>query len=828
MKLPSLLTLSLLLGATLAAEAQTQTVVWQQSINFSSFSDWGPSQRSSSGSVNAEIADDFDVVGTITRIDVNGFGVSTQAAAFQGVYVHFYAYGSDNLPGALQAEYFIPAGDPRILNPDDSSDFRIALGSSFQCTGRHFVSVQVLSDDAWYWRSADDNAPRNTALFYRNPSAGQANWTHTIQYLGTANSDTAFTLYGTRTLTTPALSTLSTNTLPQAGRLKLTGSGFGAQQGTGVVKIGGAVAPVSNWSDTAITAYVSDLSPIATDNVQVVTSGGTSNPLPLQVTARPATVGQVKWRFQADDLYIIGRPAVGADGTIYAAGVKGHLYALTPAGGVKWIYSIGPANVQQPVSVGPDGTIYFSSVATIYAVNPDGTLKWTFSDPGSAIIFAGPTAGPDGNVYAASSDRGLANGLGAFALSPAGVKLSNLPGFSTRYGYSNIEVVFGSGHWYFTNNAAGAVGSAGSLWAFNLGGTNLVWNRPAEKQPRVQPSGNIVVGDRNPTHPGLQDFNPGGSLLWVALGEGRGIDAQTAVDVSSGDGSVYLGTLTFGVGRHLTSLDANGAIRWQFRDEGIASNPAVSPLNTLVLYSAYDIGAPSHVNALSTAGQLLWTENLPAENGGFVRALSTPRFSADGAAAYVGMDVNDGASDPYSYLYAFVTGAPAPVPTSVVSRKNHGAAGAFDIALPLTGTPGIECRTGGSGGDHQIVLTFANPVTVGAVSVGSSDGFATATSSVSGPTVTVTLHNVTDAQTVSLTLSNVNDGNGTGAVSLPIAFLAGDTNGDRVVNGGDAVQTRSRSGETTNQINFRSDVNLDGSVNGGDSLFLRTRSGNAL
>ena len=106
-------------------EAHAQTIVWQQSFDFFTFSDWGPSQRSQSGSINAEIADDFDVVGTITRVDVNGYGVATQDAAFKGVYVHFYAYGTDNLPGALQAEYFIPKGDPRILNPDNSSDFRI-------------------------------------------------------------------------------------------------------------------------------------------------------------------------------------------------------------------------------------------------------------------------------------------------------------------------------------------------------------------------------------------------------------------------------------------------------------------------------------------------------------------------------------------------------------------------------------------------------------------------------------------------------------------------------------------------------------------------------
>jgi hypothetical protein len=56
----------------------------------------------------------------------------------------------------------------------------------------------------------------------------------------------------------------------------------------------------------------------------------------------------------------------------------------------------------------------------------------------------------------------------------------------------------------------------------------------------------------------------------------------------------------------------------------------------------------------------------------------------------------------------------------------------------------------------------------------------------------------------------------------------GDTNGDRVVNGGDAIQTRSRSGQAVDGTNFRSDVNTDGNINGGDSIIVRGRSGAGL
>jgi hypothetical protein len=671
--IPFRLTIALLtlLTAAIAREAVADDIVWQQSVNYSDFSDWGPSQRSTR--INSAVADDFDVVGTITRVDVLGFGAMTQDAGFTGIYVDFYEYGANDLPGALQMEFFIPKGDPRILNQVSSSDFQVELGSAFQATGKHFISVQAGGTVAWYWRSANEDAPRGTALFVRNSATGP--WTHKNSLGETANADTGMTLYGTRSLTAPTISGLSASTLAQAGRLTISGSGFGEDQNDSIVQIGGAFAPVSDWSDVSITAYVPDSAALGTDNVQVITSGGSSNTLQLTVTARPLQVGHVKWRFKADDLYIQGRPDVAPDGTVYAAGVGGHLYALTPAGGVKWIFNAGQPNSLQPVSVGPDGTIYFSVEPFVYAINPDGSLKWTFTDPGFARVFAGPTVGPDGNIYGATEDASL-GGLGAFVLDPDGHLISNLPGFNTRAGYGSIEVAFGpTNHWYFTTNASGAVTGAGGIFAFPLASTGLIWNQGAVGQPRIQPSGNIVVGDGDMIHPGLESFDPNGALLWRSLGEMPGsrlpgVDAQTALDVGS-DGAVYVGTLTFGQGRHLTALNPDGTLRWQFQDDGIASSPAVSPLNDVVLFSAYDFATPSRVHTVNTGGALLWTENLPAENGGYVHVISVPRFSPDGATSYVGTDVNDYAFDPYCYLYAFDTSAGATTDTVTITAAQY-------------------------------------------------------------------------------------------------------------------------------------------------------------
>jgi hypothetical protein len=51
---------------------------------------------------------------------------------------------------------------------------------------------------------------------------------------------------------------------------------------------------------------------------------------------------------------------------------------------------------------------------------------------------------------------------------------------------------------------------------------------------------------------------------------------------------------------------------------------------------------------------------------------STPRFSADGATAYVGMDVNDYATDPYTYLYAFETASTPTTDTVTITAAQYG------------------------------------------------------------------------------------------------------------------------------------------------------------
>ena len=178
--------------------------------------------------------------------------------------------------------------------------------------------------------------------------------------------------------------------------------------------------------------------------------------------------------------------------------------------------------------------------------------------------------------------------------------------------------------------------------------------------------------------------------------------------------------------------------------------------------------------------------------------------------------------------------APGVTPLSAVSRKVHGAAGEFDIDLPMTGPLGIECRSGGGSMDFQIVLTFANSVTAGTAMVTSGTGTVTSVSvdrlqaegAPGGETeVTISLTGVTNAQRLTVGLLEVNDGSKSGDVGVSVGVDLGDTTGDGAVNASDISQTKAQAGQAVTASNFRNDVTVTGTINASDIGLVKAHSG---
>ena len=164
-----------------------------------------------------------------------------------------------------------------------------------------------------------------------------------------------------------------------------------------------------------------------------------------------------------------------------------------------------------------------------------------------------------------------------------------------------------------------------------------------------------------------------------------------------------------------------------------------------------------------------------------------------------------------------------PIPTSVVSRKTHATAGTFDIDLPLVGTPGIECRSGGANGDYQVVVTFAVPVTFTSATVSSGTG-GVAVAIASGNQVFVNLTGVTNAQRITLTLVGVNDGTNRGDVPVSMSVLLSDVNGSGRVDSGDVSLVRQQTLQTVTSSNFREDINASGRIDAGDVSVARQQT----
>jgi Dockerin type I domain len=159
-----------------------------------------------------------------------------------------------------------------------------------------------------------------------------------------------------------------------------------------------------------------------------------------------------------------------------------------------------------------------------------------------------------------------------------------------------------------------------------------------------------------------------------------------------------------------------------------------------------------------------------------------------------------------------------------VSQMTNGVR-SFGINLPLTGMPGIETRAGPNG-NYSIIFTFVNNISSCGIAGTRGAGV------IAGPNANQCTMNVTgviNGQTFSVRLDNVTDFlNNTGNITVPVAFLIGDTNADGFVDAIDVSQTKSQSGSSVTSSNFREDVNVDGFIDAIDVALVKSKSGTVL
>lgn len=390
------------------------------------------------------------------------------------------------------------------------------------------------------------------------------------------------------------------------------------------------------------------------------------------------TPGSLRWNLATADTGIsfqMGRPAIGVDGTLYVPGVdtlndQPVMAAVDPEGYILWTYTNGTFandyNTFSSAAIGTDETgsldetIYFAgsvySHGLLYALNPDGTLKWVYDDTEGAWANStpySPSIASDGTIYVVGGVGGEA-GQEVHAVNPDGTvrwvfNQSSAPGVSDP-----IRI-----------NSKLAVGIGGRIFF----GTNYDSMTPARGH--------------------FFGVNPDGSLAWVRTDDGMGNDALADRPGSSpaigSDGTVYLGTYNSDL-----SMDVDGPMIALDPASGTDQSYIVPPSGSGLDYYAPAVGDNNTLFAATTDGGIVavahpgtWSKkwDYPVGTGAM---FTTPAIGADGTVYIRGGTDN-------RVLYALTPGVSG---TAIKWTYDTGVDELYSVTIDADGTLYFTSRDG--------------------------------------------------------------------------------------------------------------------------------------
>ncbi len=359
----------------------------------------------------------------------------------------------------------------------------------------------------------------------------------------------------------------------------------------------------------------------------------------------PAT-NRLRWKHSTTGDIYLGSPAVAADGTIYigdegSATSTPKLYAVNANGTLKWTYAtIGAVD---PPAISADGsTVYVGAgydytyqniVDTkIYAISSSGSLRWTYDAGG--LVESAAVIGADGTVYAGSR-AGVSQTGKLHALNPDGTVKPGWP-FTTSGRIQRSSPAIGSdGTLYVGTVFYDGISSSGMFYAINPDGTEkweYAMGGQVTSSPAIGADGTVYVGSAdqldNPDN-SLYAFNPDGSLKWRYVTD-KPVYSSPAIGA---DGTVYVGSYAAGAdgsGR-LYAINPDGTLRWTYvwgpwaAGIGMYSSPAIGADGTV-----YVAASNGDFLAINASGTLKWSYRL-----GTGTSYSSPAIGSDGT-VYIG------------------------------------------------------------------------------------------------------------------------------------------------------------------------------------------------
>ncbi|MBX7135625.1 MAG: PQQ-binding-like beta-propeller repeat protein [Fimbriimonadaceae bacterium] len=434
----------------------------------------------------------------------------------------------------------------------------------------------------------------------------------------------------------------------RSGLVRLRGSRFSS---VAEVRIGGLRAAIAQKQDNLIECFVPEGVALGPASVQLWGSPSPKRVVryaSMTVVAKEVLGGRFRWRVKLPDQYISTRPALGPDGTVYAIGNFGHVYAVSPSGALKWVASPS-GGVGGVVDVLPNGNVVVGGgggggVQALSSV--DGSQLWSFSL--NTPLVAGPSVGPDGNIYAVDDSRWSQDVIGAFILSPTGQLLWSGGKYYRRGGgWTPQEIKFGGGNAYFWSDYSSTCDTAvlGGMNAIGIGG-GLRW--------RVE-DGVGILPDSGPNG-GVSLFRPStiegrnanGGLLWSQPLGNFGQPQDEAVVAS--DGRTYFRTSN----SRLHSISPTGQVIFTKILGGVVSNHVVRPdASQIALQFQPNFGVPALIQGYDRSANLLWSEQLPVENGTTIVCYNHMAYDPTGTTLFFGtVGAYTAQYEAHCYLYA--------------------------------------------------------------------------------------------------------------------------------------------------------------------------------
>jgi len=316
---------------------------------------------------------------------------------------------------------------------------------------------------------------------------------------------------------------------------------------------------------------------------------------------------RIKWKFYVPQPIYYSSPAIGYDGTIYfTTGIfkgttSGSLYAMDPDGNLKWSYPLD--NNGNSPAIGLEGNIYLQDRKhVIYAFTPNGSLKWRnrsltkifFSEIGQKT----PAIGDNGIIYVGIMDK-------VFAInSYNGNVIWEFDAGTGGTGFGSSPIIEKNGTIYIAMNAIFvAVNPNGThKWTFK---TNSV-DEMSFNSPAIGNQGTIYFATENNIGGYLYALNSDGTLKWrYTTEESRIIRASASIGA---DGTIYITTKYL---PRLLALHPDGTKKWTYDVEiahgfdDIYSSPTIGVDGTI--YFGAETG---FIYAVKSDGTLAWKQEI--------------------------------------------------------------------------------------------------------------------------------------------------------------------------------------------------------------------------